>query len=73
MKEIGDSVKHVDQLIEDFELFEEKGKVSGLASKSFSDFESHDFLHKHTYKIFAIFFSIFSDGADLYAVQQINV
>lgn len=33
MKEIGDSVKHVDQLIEDFELFEEKGKVSGLASK----------------------------------------
>lgn len=35
MKEIGDSVKHVDQLIEDFELFEEKGKVSGLAREFF--------------------------------------
>lgn len=27
MKEIGDSGKHVQQLIEEFELFEEKGKV----------------------------------------------
>ena len=28
MKEIGNSVKHVNDLIEEFDMFEEKGKVS---------------------------------------------